>query len=305
MKFNSKTSTAFFILGFVLFANLGYADSVSVSGRCFPSTIDLGLDTNIGGKNIYFSRLVNGPGDTSDVSIVFSNSNNRWEILLDGQPFFFAPNNSNIAPPGTPPSWTAIDVDGDMNANNDCPGTDLSVSGDVALPVELISFKAVAAKKSIALNWKVGSERNLSGYELQRRSPLNTWEKIAFITAENKSDYYYTDNNPTLMGANYYRLKRIDNDGTFEFSDVVSVNMNQPSIAKPTLFPNPTEDKLNISFNNYANMTVSVVDTKGKIWISKVLKNNDIIDFSELNSGAYVVYMNSGFETWTERIVKK
>ncbi|MBE2281554.1 MAG: hypothetical protein IAE91_14275, partial [Ignavibacteriaceae bacterium] len=114
------------------------------------------------------------------------------------------------------------------------------------IPVELNSFAASIDGKTIILNWTTGSERNNSGFEVQRKAG-EEWVKLGFIdgmgsTAE-KTDYTYIDkwDYQSFTGAVEYRLKQIDFDGTYEFSPVVSVEVDfRPTeYALYQNYPNP------------------------------------------------------------------
>jgi len=92
---------------------------------------------------------------------------------------------------------------------------------DLALPVELSNFKANRKEQSIQLLWETQSEINNQGFEIQR-STNNAWHKIDFINGNGNSthrnSYSSIDKSP-IEGINYYRLKQLDFDGKFEYSE--------------------------------------------------------------------------------------
>ena len=96
------------------------------------------------------------------------------------------------------------------------------------VPVELISFTASANNSIINLNWSTATELNNSGFEVQRKAGTSDWNIIGFIagfgTTTTQNNYSYTDQNP-FVGNNIYRLKQIDYDGTFEYSQEVEVEL--------------------------------------------------------------------------------
>jgi hypothetical protein len=133
-----------------------------------------------------------------------------------------------------------------------------------ATPVELTSFSANLNDNKVYLNWQTATEVNNFGFEVQRASfrqggttprqggitprqggttPRQGWEKIGFVEGHGNSnspkEYSFLDENPP-SGKIKYRLKQIDIDGGFEYSDVVEVNISVPN--KFELFqnyPNP------------------------------------------------------------------
>jgi Secretion system C-terminal sorting domain len=140
----------------------------------------------------------------------------------------------------------------------------LSSTGDysftlsgAALPVELTSFSAMQFKNSIKLMWETATEVNNYGFEIQKsgvRSKELGWEKIGFVNGQGNSNspknYDYMDNSNLTTGEYSYRLKQIDNDGAFEYSDEVNVTIGVPSgFTLEQNYPNPFNPTTNIKFS--------------------------------------------------------
>ncbi len=105
-------------------------------------------------------------------------------------------------------------------------GLVFKVSRDI-VPVELVSFTAEASNGSVTLNWRTATETNNKGFGVEKRVSGN-WQEIAFVngtgTTSAPVNYTYTDLN--LVGTKAsYRLKQVDLDGTFSFSDEVEVDL--------------------------------------------------------------------------------
>ena len=119
-----------------------------------------------------------------------------------------------------------------------------------SLPVELVKFQAnTIDDEQVELIWETATEENNDGFEVQRSTDGKNWEKIDFIqghgtTLETKN-YTLLDENP-ISGVNYYRLKQVDFDGKYEFSDVINVEVKQLNSQTISFFPNPVQDELNI-----------------------------------------------------------
>lgn len=119
---------------------------------------------------------------------------------------------------------------------NDKDGTLYNVTwvGETGMPVELVSFTATAKQNNIELAWKTATEVNNFGFEVEKKSikdelGVMKWEKIGFIegsgTTNSPKSYSFVDKN--LFPGNYfYRLKQIDRDGKFEYSNTVEVIIN-------------------------------------------------------------------------------
>ncbi len=117
------------------------------------------------------------------------------------------------------------------------------------VPVELSSFTAAYINNKTELNWSTASELNNRGFEIYRSvyaedSPTNRmWQLIGFVngngTTSENSSYSFIDTNPPT-GINYYRLKQIDFDGTFTYSEEVELFVHGISdYALEQNYPNP------------------------------------------------------------------
>ena len=130
------------------------------------------------------------------------------------------------------------------------------------VPVELTSFTANVVGSSVELNWTTATELNNSGFEIERSEDNVSFEKIAFVpgfgtTTEPKS-YSYTDQSVN-GGTYYFRLKQIDFDGSFVYSDVVEVDVTLPSIfALEQNYPNPFNPSTSIQFSLPVDAQVAI-----------------------------------------------
>ena len=126
------------------------------------------------------------------------------------------------------------------------------------IPVELTSFTVNVAGNSVVLNWTTATEVNNQGFEIERASSMTTpgqedWATIGFVpgfgtTTEPKS-YNYTDQQIS-GGTYYYRLKQIDYDGSFSYSDVAEVEVSLPTeFALEQNYPNPFNPNTSIQFS--------------------------------------------------------
>jgi hypothetical protein len=180
------------------------------------------------------------------------------------------------------------------------PATDLSIqiNGDDNVPVELVNFEAAISGTNVYLNWTTVTETNNSGFEIQRSSDSD-FEVLAFIpghgTTTETRNYAYTDKN-VPAGSYSYRLKQVDYDGTFEYSDVVEVEVAAPAeFALDQNYPNPFNPSTKINFRLAADSKVSlkVFDVLGQEVMTLI--NNDLsagshqveFDAINLNSGIY------------------
>jgi hypothetical protein len=179
-------------------------------------------------------------------------------------------------------------------------------------PVELVSFTASINQDNISLNWKTATELNNSGFNIERGFDKNSvgniiFDKIGFVKGAGNStspnDYSFTDklNN---SGTYYYRLKQIDNNGTFKYNSPVEVNF-KPLVKGYYLeqnYPNPFNPGTTIAYSlpEASFVKLSVLNTLGqqvKIveYIYKNAGNYKVtLNASDLNSGIYFYKIEAG-----------
>ena len=142
------------------------------------------------------------------------------------------------------------------------------------VPVELVSFTASVSGKNVNLIWMTSTETNNSGFEVQRLKnskieKLQDWEKIGFVpgfgTTTEVHNYSFTDE--SLQSGNYnYRLKQIDYDGTFSFSNEVIVEIVAPKeFSLEQNYPNPFNPSTSIQYSISSRqfVTLKVYDILG------------------------------------------
>lgn len=139
-----------------------------------------------------------------------------------------------------------------FNISGDSPYSD---TAQVFVPVELTSFTANAQQNGVMLKWVTATETNNMGFEVQRKTS-NDWQKLTFVDGNGNttklSHYQYFDNfkDESFTGKLSYRLKQIDFDGTFEYSDVVNIDVDftpdKYSLAQN--YPNPFNPSTKIKY---------------------------------------------------------
>lgn len=166
------------------------------------------------------------------------------------------------------------------------------------LPVELTRFDGNAEGCNIHLSWSSDSEENFSHYELERSKDGRTFEFAELIEASGRTQgghYFFEDNQAGLQ--NYYRLKMIDFDRSYEYSDIISVDTDCDIIKNITVFPNPVADgfiQIKVDAQKEAEELITLVDVTGQEILSKSLMleegiNTFRIDVSELSESIYFI----------------
>lgn len=161
-----------------------------------------------------------------------------------------------------------------------------------ALPVELADFRAQKiGEKEALLTWETLAEINHAYFDIERKDANGTFTKIGTLrpVVENAGEQYrFADRNPTV-GDNYYRLKQVDTDGTFTYSDVRKVTFAAGK-NKVIIFPNPTEGIATIQAGTPIR-TVSINDAAGKTVTAQWQTDGNLgtINLRNLPAGLYFV----------------
>lgn len=182
------------------------------------------------------------------------------------------------------------------------------------LPVELSSFTAAAANDRILLNWSTATEINNRGFEIERSSAGSDFITVGFVkgagTTTEIQNYSYSDNVPA--GIYTYRLKQIDFNGKFEYSQTVEVDFTGGlSYVLDQNYPNPFNPATTISFVIKENGQVSlkVYNVLGDEVATLV--NGELtggvhtvqFDASTLSSGVYFYTLTAGNFTETKKML--
>lgn len=169
-----------------------------------------------------------------------------------------------------------------------------------SLPIELLSFTAKMNDKEVELTWQTTTETNNYYFVVQRSLDGVNWISIDSVngagTTNSVSNYSYTDDVP-LFGVSYYRLKQVDFDQKYSYSNIAVVDFDGFEIID--LFPNPSEGNLNLSIKSSLVETVyltvynaigQIITTQQKQIIKGV--NNIHIQF-EGSTGKYLITVKS------------
>jgi hypothetical protein len=161
------------------------------------------------------------------------------------------------------------------------------------LPVKLSAFSAKKQESSVLLQWSSASEINASHFEVERSANGSDFEKIATVPASNASDYSSVDNAP-LKGMNHYRLRMVDNNGTFSYSKILSVKTKEQS--RISAYPNPVSKELTVTITADLNAheQISIYDASGRLVKNQTIQlvqgiNQVRLDVSSLRSGMYMI----------------
>ncbi|MDA3616641.1 RHS repeat-associated core domain-containing protein [Polluticaenibacter yanchengensis] len=180
------------------------------------------------------------------------------------------------------------------------------------LPVTWLYFTAVNQKTDNLLNWATATEKNTKLYIIERSFDGVNFEQIGNVAAAGNSTvettYYYTDRNIDRFNRNtfFYRLKQVDKNGQYTYSNTVLVRYNNSDIKSKTIvYPNPTSNIVNIYVGNQdlVGSEAQLFDISGKM-IRRIILDQNLkqIDISGYSNGTYLLRMKNGE---TLRIIKQ
>lgn len=168
------------------------------------------------------------------------------------------------------------------------------------IPVELISFKAASNGNDVVLTWETASEVNSSQFIVERKSMSSNWILVAELTAAGNStqniSYNFTDRNIN-SGKYSYRLKQVDFDGTYSYSQEIEVLVDVPADYELSQnYPNPFNPSTTIKYAipQESKVTLEIYSTLGELVTTLVNdlqpagKYSILFDGSKLASGTYI-----------------
>jgi len=162
-----------------------------------------------------------------------------------------------------------------------------------ALPVKLTSFTATKVEGQALITWTTTSEVNSDYFEIQKSDDGHEWATIGNVAAASSSNtllsYSFTDIKPN-SGTALYRLKMVDLDGTFAFSNIRSLLFVSGNKVKVTIYPNPVSDRLYFDVAGSSEIeSVQVINGMGQVMYRSTSVTREGIDLKHLSSGIYIV----------------
>jgi hypothetical protein len=166
------------------------------------------------------------------------------------------------------------------------------IAGTSPLPVELAYFTAALDGKAVQLRWRTETEVNNYGFDILRLAQNDEWISIGFVEGNGNTNspkhYNFWDAAIMNSGQYNYRLKQTDNDGTFEYSDVVTVTVGVPVLYLLSQnYPNPfnPETRIDFSLPDKQIITLKVYSILGEL-VEELLNE-------EKPAGSYSVTFNA------------
>jgi len=275
-------------------------------------------------NNLYYNNTATTDADGATLGT--NNISGSDPLFVSTTNYHFTSTSSPAYHAGTPTGAPSTDLDGTTRS-----GTTPSIGayeGVDPLPVELIAFSALARGRTTELYWKTATEVNNYGFEIERRILSQTlplkgggrggdeWTRIGFVegngTINSPKEYTFIDKNQSA-GKYSYRLKQIDRDGKFEYSQQVEavINTSPLKFELAQNFPNPFNPTTTIGFSIQVDgfITLKVYDVIGRE--VKMLVNDarasgsysETFDAKRLTSGIYFARLTSNGKSQVRKLM--
>jgi hypothetical protein len=232
---------------------------------------------------------------------------------------------SGISTPLTSGSFTYLRIRTTSSALSTSASTGYFPNGEVedyrvvvdhiVLGVKLLDFNASAKTKDlVSLIWSATKEESFNGYQVEKSLDGDNWKAIGFIAGSKSDDnnvhsYRFNDLQP-IKGHMYYRLKLLNLNGTYEFSDVREVIIND-LINTISIAPNPAKDKVSLKINSNikAEGSIRISNVYGEsvlLQVAKIELGNNVIPVNRIDllpAGTYIVQLIAGGQIFTQKLI--
>lgn len=183
-----------------------------------------------------------------------------------------------------------------------------------ALPVEFISFTAKSVQNGVALNWITATETNNDYFLIERSTDGINFTAIGSPvngagTSNQTHVYKYLDSDPN-EGINYYRIRQVDYDGKFDFSNVQVVNLTGAQMI--SVSPNPNNGHFGIKIISESSelFNISIYNALGQSIYTTSFNvyggyAEHKVNLDKFASGVYTLVIKNDVDTWTEKVIKE
>ncbi len=184
----------------------------------------------------------------------------------------------------------------------------------IALPVELLSFRGKAYNGGNELSWITASEKNNNGFIITHSTDGKSFNNVGWIDGAGSSsttrNYTFTDRNFS-EGINYYRLAQLDYDSTITYSQIISIENKTAILDDVQVFPTSVMDAFTVKINMdkaTAPHFFKLVNLNGEVlkeWTMDIdTETRKMVEVSTLSSGTYFLNVRSGNDSQNIPIVK-
>ncbi|MEZ4911427.1 MAG: T9SS type A sorting domain-containing protein [Saprospiraceae bacterium] len=263
------------------------------------------------------------PTGSSELGIQISRNSATNSDLPIGIPTIVGTFTINFSSPVDPSSLVTprnlTDSSGSFWANSSAGSRPFNLPSAFPLPITIKTFTAVKdGERSARLDWTSSSEINSDYIDIERSTDGSDWITLGQVKAAGNSStevaYQYFDRNIPINRTDnqifYYRLKLVDLDGKYTYSDLRGVNFEGTRSDGLALYPNPTAHLLNADLSGLnlsdGDILLKIYDNLGKVVLDKPILGAGIepLDVSHLTGGTYNVSVTQGDIQFQKRFIK-
>ncbi|MFQ3598140.1 MAG: T9SS type A sorting domain-containing protein [Chloroherpetonaceae bacterium] len=192
----------------------------------------------------------------------------------------------------------------------------LSSDATNQLPVELTAFEGAFKNGEVHLSWRTASELNNAGFEIERSVDRETFTQIGFVrgngTTTEAQSYSFVDRSTFNTEKVYYRLKQVDFDGQFEYSNIIEVSVSLPTkFSLAQNYPNPFNPTTSIAYElpRTSRVVLKVYDVLGREVTTLINEEQSAgryvqtFNASNLSSGIYFYRLQAGNFVETKKMM--
>ncbi len=187
------------------------------------------------------------------------------------------------------------------------PGTDTDVdsikltSFSAITPVKFGGISASEANSLVKLNWNIETEINTNSYIIERATNGDNFSEVGTLKANHSANYVWMDN-AANNGINYYRIKAIDNNGTYQYSTIIRINVGKVK-GGLNVYPNPVKGcQVNVELSGISKGTyvVNIFNMNGSLAHTTTLSSEgtslskSVILPSNVKTGNYTLEITNG-----------
>ena len=171
--------------------------------------------------------------------------------------------------------------------------------------MSLLQFDAIKKGNTVLVDWSTVSELSNDHFDIERSTDGVNFTKIGTVAGAGNSsviqNYSFTDFAP-VAGMNYYRLKQVDINAVYAYSNTISVDMQASATVR--IAPNPFNESFSVNFEVPGRKNISILDISGTELSSFTTESNTIEIGNSLKAGLYLLKVVTSDDTQTFKIIK-
>lgn len=257
-----------------------------------------------------YQGVVNGKYSYRDAGeeIEISWTGTRWQIYYETDLLY----HSDVVTLLNPPNYTM----GNWQMSSLHGGVLESLSGNgttaIPLPVEMVSFDVKKTGDKALLRWVTGTEINNDYFEVERSTDGVNFETIGKVegagTTQNEQKYQFEDADIYIADVLYYRLRQVDMDGAFDYSEIKYIGGIELQKESIVIYPNPVVDiltlELDASLMDNPKLLCNIYTQEGRLVLTTQLPIDKTVDVSSLKKGAYILEVVDRNKTYVQSFLK-